>query len=62
MASKTYFVKFKPPALSLTHTVVASSVEIHDEHLIFCDSEGKLAALFLLETVESWSEHPTRAR
>ena len=62
MASKTYVVKFKSPALSLSHTVIASTVEIHDEHLIFCDSEGRLAALFLLETVESWSEHSNRAR
>ena len=61
MDNKTYIVKFKPPALSL-HLVIASTVEIHDEHLIFCDSEGRLAALFLLETVESWSEHPVRAR
>jgi hypothetical protein len=59
MASKTYVVKFKPPALSLSHTVVASTDEIHAEHLIFCDSEGRLAALFLLETVESWSELPS---
>jgi hypothetical protein len=62
MTSKTYVVKFKPPILSLSHTVVAATVEIHDEHLIFCDSEGRLAALFLLETVESWSEHPTLTR
>jgi hypothetical protein len=43
-------------SLGVLHTVIASTVEIHDEHLIFCDSEGKLAALFLLEVVESWSE------
>jgi hypothetical protein len=58
MANKTYFVKFKPPALNLSHTVIASTVEIHDEHLIFCDSEGRLAALFLLEVVESWPVLP----
>jgi hypothetical protein len=58
MASKAYIVKFRPPALRLLHTVIAWTVEIHDEHLIFCDSEGRLAALFLLEMVESWSELP----
>jgi hypothetical protein len=58
MACKAYVVKFKPPALGLLHTVIASTVEIHDEHLIFCDSEGRLAALFLTEIVESWSELP----
>jgi hypothetical protein len=62
MASKTYIVKLKPPSLILSHTVIASTVEIHDEHLIFCDSEGRLAALFLLEVVESWSELPICAR
>jgi len=58
MASKAYVVKFKPPALGVHHTVIASTVEIHDEHLIFCDSEGRLGALFLLEIVESWSVLP----
>jgi hypothetical protein len=58
MASKTYVVKFKPSALGDTHTVIGSTVEIHHEHLVFCDSEGKLAALFLVEIVESWSELP----
>jgi hypothetical protein len=56
MTSKVYIVKFKSPAPGVVQTVSASTVEIHDEHLIFCDSEGKLAALFLLEIVESWSE------
>jgi hypothetical protein len=59
MASKTYIVKIKPPALGGAHTVTASTVETHDEHLIFCDSEGRLAGLFLLEVVEGWSELPT---
>ena len=58
MAYKAYLVKFKPPALGAVQTVIASTVEVHDEHLIFCDSKGRLAALFLLEMVESWSELP----
>jgi hypothetical protein len=37
-------------------TVIASTVEIHDEYLVFCDSERKLASLFLLEIVQSWNE------
>ena len=56
MAEKAYIVKFKPPALGVVHTVIASTVEIHDEHLIFCNSKGELAALFLLEIVQSWNE------
>jgi hypothetical protein len=60
VANKTYIVKFKPPSLGHSQTVIASTVEIHDEHLIFCDSEGKLAALFLLEVVQSWNEISTQ--
>ena len=56
MADKTYIVKFKPSALGVVQTVVASTVEIHDEHLIFCNAKGELAALFLLEIVQSWNE------
>jgi hypothetical protein len=55
MADKLYIVKFKPVALG-AQNVIASTVEIHDEHLIFCDSKGELAALFLLEIVQSWNE------
>jgi hypothetical protein len=53
---KTFIVKFKPSALGVVHTVIASRVEIHDEHLTFCNSEGKVAALFLLAIVQSYSE------
>jgi hypothetical protein len=56
MASKAYIVKLKPPALDAVRTLIASTLEIHDEHLIVRDSEAKVAALFLLEVVESWSE------
>jgi hypothetical protein len=31
-------------------------VEIHGEHLAFLTAKGKLAALFLLDMVESWNE------
>ena len=56
MADRAYIVKFKPSALGLVQTVVASTVEIHDEHLIFCNAKGDLAALFLLDIVQSWNE------
>jgi hypothetical protein len=39
-----------------SHAVVAARVEIHGEHLVFLGSDGKLAALFLLEIAENWSE------
>jgi hypothetical protein len=54
MPDKTFLVRMKAPNRAVQH-VAASTFEIHDEHLIFCDSEGKLAALFLLEIVESWN-------
>jgi hypothetical protein len=31
-------------------------VEFYGEHLAFLNAEGKLAALFLMEIVESWNE------
>lgn len=54
MVEKIFLIKFKPPSLAI-HQVIATTVGIHDEHLIFCDSQGKLAALFLLEVVQSWT-------
>jgi hypothetical protein len=56
MPVKTYIVMLKPPLLAAIQTVVASTVEVLDEHLIFCDAKDALAALFLLEIVQSWNE------
>lgn len=54
MADTAYLVRFKggepPPEL-----VIADTVEFHGDHLAFLRSNGSLAALFLLESVESWS-------
>jgi hypothetical protein len=55
MTDKTYLVQFKPAGISV-QLVVAASAEIYDEHLVFLNSKGEVAGLFLLETVESWSE------
>jgi hypothetical protein len=55
MPDKTFLVRMKAPNHAVQH-VIASTVEIHDEHLIFCNSEGKLVALFLLAIVDSWNE------
>jgi hypothetical protein len=55
MADKTHLVRFKLAGLSAL-IVVAESAQIYDEHLVFLNSKGKVAGLFLLETVESWSE------
>jgi hypothetical protein len=50
-----YLVRIKPPSGAFQH-VTAVRAEIHGEHLVFLNSEGKLAALFLMEIVESWNE------
>jgi hypothetical protein len=55
MADRAYLVRFKgadpPPEL-----VIAESIEFHGEHLVFLRSDGSLAALFVLDNVEDWSE------
>ena len=55
MPDKLYLVRFKGSDVSI-HVVIAARVEIHEEHLVFLRSDGKLAALFLLEIVAHWSE------
>jgi hypothetical protein len=57
MTDKTHLLRLKPPALGVQH-VLASSVEVHGEHLVLLNSEGKLAALFLTQVVESWNVLP----
>jgi hypothetical protein len=51
MADKTYLGRLKPPSLAVQH-VTALRFEIHAGHL---DSEGRLAALFLMELLQSWN-------
>jgi hypothetical protein len=55
MADTAYLVRFRgadtPPVL-----VIADVVQVLGEHLVFLRSDGSLAALFLFEIVESWSE------
>ncbi len=50
----TYLVRFKPREIGL-QTAIAARAEIHGEHIALLNSEGELAALFLMEIVESWS-------
>lgn len=53
MPTKTYFVKLRSMAIQ---QVRAAKVEIYSEHLVFINAHGGLAALFLLDLVESWDE------
>ena len=55
MPGKGYLIRFRLSDLT-TQFVIAAIAEIHDEHLLFLRSDGSVAALFLLEIVESWSE------
>jgi hypothetical protein len=54
MTGKRYLVSCKTPEIS-TQSVVAASCDVYGEHLVFLNSKGELAAMFLLEIVESWS-------
>jgi hypothetical protein len=55
MPDKLYLIRFKGSDISL-HAVIAACAEIHGEHLVFLRSDGKLAALFLIEIVARWTE------
>jgi hypothetical protein len=55
MTDKRYSVRICAPQPS-TYTLIAASIEIHGEHLVFLNSEGQPLFLFLLEIVEGWSE------
>jgi hypothetical protein len=55
MREKTYLIRFRSSDL-VPHLVMAARAEIYGEHLVFLRSDGSLAALFVLEVVESWPE------
>jgi hypothetical protein len=54
MTDKAYLVRLKPREIGL-QIVIAARAEFHGEHIALLNSKGKLAALFLMEMVESWS-------
>jgi hypothetical protein len=53
---KTFLIRFKSSTHLSPRPVLATRAEIQGEHLVLLNSEGKLAAMFLLEVVESWAE------
>jgi hypothetical protein len=55
MPNKTILVRLKVSRVAFQH-VRAVRAEIRGEHLAFIDAKGRLAALFLMEAVESWHE------
>ena len=54
---QTYLVALKLPSRAVQH-VIAASLEIHGENLVFFNAEGELAAMFLMEIVQSWNVLP----
>jgi hypothetical protein len=54
MVDRIYLVALKPPAPPLRE-VVAATVEVHGDQLAFLTANGELAALFLLDIVQSWN-------
>jgi hypothetical protein len=56
MTDKTFLIRFKLESYLSPRPVLAAKAQIYGEHLVLLDSEGKLAALFLLEDVEGWPE------
>ena len=56
---KLYLVWLRGADASLS-VVIAASAEIHGEHLVLLKSDGRLAALFVRENVEGWSEFEVR--
>ena len=55
MPRKTSLVRFGIPEQS-THPWSQQIAEIQGEHLVLLISQGRLAALFLLEIIESWTK------
>jgi hypothetical protein len=54
MKERIYLVHLKEQ-LGVT-SIVAASVEIYSEHLVFVNPRGELVALFLMELVDHWSD------
>ena len=58
MVDRTYVVTLRPPSRAIQQ-VFAARAEVRGSHLVFVDAKGHLAALFLLELVESWNALPS---
>ena len=55
MAEKRYLIRLRLPRPRIL-VLMAASVEIHADHLVYLNSKGELMFLFMLETIESCSE------
>ena len=57
MADHIYRVRLKTQTV---HHIIASTVELQGDHLVFVNSKGQLTALFLKSVVQSWSMLPNK--
>jgi hypothetical protein len=55
MTDKRYLIRLRLPSPAI-HALIAASVVIQGDHLVFLNSKGELMFLILLEAVESWTE------
>ena len=60
MVDTTFIIQFKAPDLG-AQPVIAARAEVRGEHLLLLNSNGQLAAAFMLENVMSWSEVSSEA-
>jgi hypothetical protein len=51
---RVFIVRFRPPKMG-AQPIIAAVAEVQGEYLVLLKLDGKLAALFWLEVVESWS-------
>jgi hypothetical protein len=59
MPNKTYQVRLKPPSSAVQHVFTAET-RILDNRLVFLDAKGDVAAMFLVDLIETWDEIPSR--
>jgi hypothetical protein len=55
MVDHNYRVRLKTQTV---RHVIASTVQLHGDHLVFVNSKGQLTALFLRDLVRSWNMLP----
>ncbi|MEA2260565.1 MAG: hypothetical protein QOJ51_3390, partial [Acidobacteriaceae bacterium] len=54
MADQVFFVVLKSSKHTIRH-VLAARYEVRGEHLAFINTEGRLAAQFPIDTIQSWN-------
>ena len=57
MVDQVFFVVLKSSKHAIQH-VLAARYEVRGEHLAFINKEGRLAAQFPIDTIQSWNVLP----